>query len=512
MDWTGWRRDGVARLAELGLAQGQAQAQAIGEAIGQADEQEGYGVRVIGLPAMSRVENQMKIVVEVEGGGSLLKLPRECVAKDRHLMETRPATADAQVLYMECYVLGVVAGGYKDVQVCDMCLNREYRRSLRRKSGVSDNAAWRAHPARKAVIFNEREFVEPRSGANRGTGSTKFELTTRIVCYCAHQAAELGFKLLFVVKDHRDAVVGAALAGPIMILDSKRINSLKQGTQFQLNPAHSVMTSGTANSGGNSGGCSGGNSGYSGADSAIAAGSDVSGSEYVVQKAKKMKSTSSHPRSMSHSIPHTMTHSHAMSHSMSHSMSQSHSLSHTDASSILTSLIPSDAYDSPASSVSSALPHFPVRNEPKPLNSITNMLFDASYTPEIKKIIPSKGPVQGGTEVTILGRNFRQGLNVRFGENLALVMTYWNETTIVATSPITTKPGRVQVTLEDEGGILVPSRFPVEFTYFDDSDRQLIELALQVIGLRMNGKIENAKSIAWKIVGNNNSVTLPSEL
>lgn len=448
-----WRSDGCERLREVGGSLSLAGSQS-----GSPTGNPTVGNLVIdGLPAMSRVENQMKLSLTLSGVGDrdvVLKLPRECVAKDRHLVEPFSGLdrvykrgnplVSARVLYLECYVLGLSEMQvHKDVQVCEMCVNREYRRSLRRKSGVSDNAEWRAHPARKAVIFNEKQLVEPRGAT--GDDTLKFELTTRIVCYCAHQAAELGFQLLFVVKDYRDTVLGAALAGPIMILDSKRINSLKQG-QFRL----------TGNSN-----------------------TDVSSTEYHVKRQK------------------------------------SASMSHTDNSSILTSLIPSDPYDSPASSISSAAAVICSgarrRTEPKPLNSTSQMFFDTPGAPEIKKIIPPSGPVHGGTEVTILGRNFRQGLNVRFGENLALVMTYWNDTTIVATSPITTTPGKVNITLEDEFGVPVPSRIPVEFTYFDDSDRQLIELALQVIGLRMNGKIENAKSIAWKIVGDNNSVALQSE-
>jgi hypothetical protein len=46
----------------------------------------------------------------------------------------------------------------------------------------------------------------------------------------------------------------------------------------------------------------------------------------------------------------------------------------------------------------------------------------------------------------------------------------------------------------------------VLFTYFDESDRALMELALQVVGLKTMGKVEDARQIAMRIVqGSNNN-------
>ena len=54
------------------------------------------------------------------------------------------------------------------------------------------------------------------------------------------------------------------------------------------------------------------------------------------------------------------------------------------------------------------------------------------------------------------------------------------------------------------------------FTYLAESDRALMELALQVIGMKMTGVVEDARKIAMRIVqGNssgNNSILNPNEV
>ena len=98
---------------------------------------------------------------------------------------------------------------------------------------------------------------------------------------------------------------------------------------------------------------------------------------------------------------------------------------------------------------------------------------------------------------SILGFNFRPGLLIKFGANQALATHCWSETTIVTYLPPAAQPGQVLVTFEnqDNDNVGGPQQQQV-FTYTDDTDRQLIELALQIVGLKMNGKLEDAKNIA----------------
>lgn len=129
--------------------------------------------------------------------------------------------------------------------------------------------------------------------------------------------------------------------------------------------------------------------------------------------------------------------------------------------------------------------------------------------PTIQRVIPSKGPINGGIEVTLLGANFKQGLVVKFGNNVALSSQCWSESTILTYLPPATVAGQVFVTIteneidldNDENAIqlILPQQRSI-FTYVDETDRQLIELALQIVGLKMNGKLEDAKNIAKRIV------------
>ncbi|EDO14608.1 hypothetical protein Kpol_303p7 [Vanderwaltozyma polyspora DSM 70294] len=141
--------------------------------------------------------------------------------------------------------------------------------------------------------------------------------------------------------------------------------------------------------------------------------------------------------------------------------------------------------------------------------------------PFVQKAIPSQGPISGGIEITLLGANFKNGLIVKFGDNIALSTQCWSESTMVTFLPPSISSGQVLITVEDNSSPstqinhlsnnIHPSKKAI-FTYVDDTDRQLIELALQIVGLKMNGKLEDARNIAKRIVGNddmspgNNSV------
>ena len=45
------------------------------------------------------------------------------------------------------------------------------------------------------------------------------------------------------------------------------------------------------------------------------------------------------------------------------------------------------------------------------------------------------------------------------------------------------------------------------FTYRDDSEKALLELALQIVGMKINGKLEDARQIAFRILGETNGVS-----
>lgn len=126
----------------------------------------------------------------------------------------------------------------------------------------------------------------------------------------------------------------------------------------------------------------------------------------------------------------------------------------------------------------------------------------------IHKIIPAEGPKSGGIEVTILGSNFHRGLEVMFGDVKATTTTYWGETSLVCLLPPSAHSGTVLVSFTQPssavGSQFTSKQQPI-FKYLEDDESQLMRTALTVLGLKMNGKVENISDIARRIIGDMNS-------
>ncbi|KAI8070376.1 hypothetical protein BC940DRAFT_253898 [Gongronella butleri] len=122
-----------------------------------------------------------------------------------------------------------------------------------------------------------------------------------------------------------------------------------------------------------------------------------------------------------------------------------------------------------------------------------------SSSPKLHRLIPSEGPVYGGSEVTVLGSNFYEGLTCLFGENPAVPTHCWSANTLLCILPPAPQAGPVVVSFK-EHPLMLEGQDVVLFTYFDESDRALMELALQVVGLKTMGKVEDARQIAMRIV------------
>ncbi|KAJ3161435.1 SPT3 Dosage dependent suppressor of Ty-induced promoter mutations-like protein [Geranomyces michiganensis] len=128
--------------------------------------------------------------------------------------------------------------------------------------------------------------------------------------------------------------------------------------------------------------------------------------------------------------------------------------------------------------------------------------------PVVHRVIPAEGPLHGGLEITVLGSGFREGMVVLFGGVPATRTNCWGETTMVCVLPPSPAAGPVPVLVVHDQMIpggnadvpLLDSEGAASFTYKDDADRALMELALQVLGLRMTGKLEDARHIAMRIV------------
>ncbi|KAI8342023.1 hypothetical protein BC941DRAFT_485939 [Chlamydoabsidia padenii] len=130
--------------------------------------------------------------------------------------------------------------------------------------------------------------------------------------------------------------------------------------------------------------------------------------------------------------------------------------------------------------------------------SVWRRMDHQQNTPQLERLVPAQGPTYGGVEVTVLGSGFYRGLTCLFGEHAASTV-YWNPNTLVCVLPPAVAPGPVVVSFK-EHHIVLEGQDVALFTYYDASDQALLELALQVVGMKMTGKIECPKHVAMLIV------------
>ncbi|ODV97565.1 hypothetical protein PACTADRAFT_31012 [Pachysolen tannophilus NRRL Y-2460] len=363
----------------------------------------------------------------------------------------------------------------------------------------------------------------------------KIDIMSRIICYCRHHHETKGFRLFFVLKDHQDKILGKTFSKPIMIMDKKKSTAEKANTSSTNNVRE--------------------NSEYSMANSPQSTSSTISAvkkvkKEHPLSPASLEESSSEHQTSSSESFnrpskrkrPSSPTDSvpgSNNSNNINTNISGSHSIPPTSYNYFESVTQQRCIKRDPISPMSSSSDH---QRSPRGFNtslavigsseretSVTSITSTSgsnnnlshkqqlpivpqqpvSSLPSIQRIIPAQGPIRGGVEVTLLGSNFRPGLVVKFGSNRALATHCWSDSTIVTYLPPASQAGQVLVNFDNitneelaNNTVSAPQQI---FTYNDDTDRQLIELALQIVGLKMNGKLEDAKNIAKRIIGNSES-------
>ncbi|SPO23914.1 related to SPT23 - suppressor of TY retrotransposon [Ustilago trichophora] len=133
-----------------------------------------------------------------------------------------------------------------------------------------------------------------------------------------------------------------------------------------------------------------------------------------------------------------------------------------------------------------------------------NHSVEQAPVPRISKLIPGEGPTSGGIEVTVLGENFTEGITCVFGDVPASNTKVWASNTLVCLLPPSSSPGPVVVSVKGATQVAQPPPVngPLQlFTYIDTTDRALMELALQVVGLQMTGQMRSAREVAMRVVG-----------
>lgn len=468
-----------------------------------------YAMTVSDVPTRSRVETQIKVVLHIypPPPQKFIHLPADTISKPK-LQLRDPFVPTPNTLDLDAVVL--CDGNQKEfANMCPGCINRERKRASRKKIRLPvEEAHWNDKRDKRVIVFNCKEVMDfgPIVEINvdgQKVQARQLSLPMRLACYCRHHNEKIGFKTFFTIRDHTGAVVARANTGPVMITDDHKAGPVMP-SQAQMNshlnrplaPSEVVLTSPRTS-------ISGDNSSFSESDgfnprkrkmpydgssfSPTTTGptnSPASGTpaEYVDGTYGVLSPPGSSESSTAAASPKSEFGSNAVnSHGSRSSSSSSRKMLSEFENGVLT----------PPQQVTDSW-----------ISRFTN--FEGPV-PVIKKVIPGSGSIRGGIEVTLLGTGFVNGLVAKFGDNKSIATHCWNGTTIVAHLPPAQIAGIVDVSFE---GWAMSDSPP--FRYYDDTDKQLIELALQVVGLKMNGRLEDAREIARRIIGDGG--TMPDSL
>jgi hypothetical protein len=289
------------------------------------------------------------------------------------------------------------------------------------------------------------------------TGSTILPL--RITCYCRHHREKVGFRVTFTLHDEGGRVVGAGTTPPIMITDDHKTAT---GTRKKVSEAGVTGREGSASG-------------------------RVRAKPYEHGRPDSRKtSTTGSPASMVPSLPMTRSVSPV---TLDPSMWLPHpggiipadwNVLPVPASSVPPSLGTATPVDLQITPTASGAHNAISLASPIPLSSSltffsppTASSLISAAAPVIHRLVPSKGPTSGGTEVTVLGSNFPPSVDIKcvFGDVVATSTQRWSDNTLVCIVPPRLTPGVVPVWIE--GTPMQAGLTPPHFTYEDESDRAL---------------------------------------
>ncbi|EHY61323.1 SPT3 Dosage dependent suppressor of Ty-induced promoter mutations-like protein [Exophiala dermatitidis] len=137
--------------------------------------------------------------------------------------------------------------------------------------------------------------------------------------------------------------------------------------------------------------------------------------------------------------------------------------------------------------------------------------------PLIHKLVPAEGSVTGGTEVTLLGNGFYQGLEVMFGDTEATTTTFWGEKCLNCIAPPALQPGVVPVVFKHDHPqySTMPQQSqarPSLFTYIDDRELEMFRLALRTLGKQMQHPTDDPYSAAQQLLQAQSHSAWPSHV
>ncbi|KAF8070677.1 hypothetical protein FPV67DRAFT_1488321 [Lyophyllum atratum] len=506
----------------------------------------------------SRVETQVRVTVDLAdassssdpykydrvGSWKWLKLPQGTATKKRTRKQGKIDPEPQDILHLSATVT-CASPPHNRVLSCSSCQAREAKR-------VAKKLAARVRPARSDTDSGD----DPSS--NRSSKSKQIEDTTsiiqfncaevldfstgsvvlplRITCYCRHHREKVGFNVHFTMMDHQGRIVGAGSSRPIMITDDHKtapsstarqtdfpncfmnidsdwsqipgaVNEVPPDARAPSKRKHDSIarrpkpydSSGKPNRGSREG-------------------SVASAPSPSTTLSSLPMTRSPTPSSV---LQHMLTSDPIPMQPMPQLQYSSHGSESSSPDTLATPLDRSPDINLPDPQRQHEMMHAP---SPLSLHTVPSvvmsthphpmpfMFFDNHQThqsmtmqlPIIHRLIPNMGPTHGGIEVTVLGANFHPSLqlNCIFGDVTASSTQRWSDNTLVCVLPPRATAGVVAVWFEGFPKMVDQTNAPPSlFTYADESDRALMELALQVVGLKMTGKIEDAKNVAMRIVG-----------
>ncbi|KAG5638454.1 hypothetical protein H0H81_012519 [Sphagnurus paluster] len=515
----------------------------------------------------SRVETQVRVTVDLAdassssdpykydrvGSWKWLKLPQGTATKKRTRKQGKIDPEPQDILHLSATVT-CASPPHNRVLSCSSCQAREAKRVAKklaarvrpaRSDTDSGDDPWSNRPAKSKQVEDTTSIIQFNCAEVLDFSTGSVVLPLRITCYCRHHREKVGFNVHFTMMDYQGRIVGTGSSRPIMITDDHKTAPSSNATR------QAEFTNGFMNV----------ESDWPQVPSSV---KEVSPDARAPSKRKhdtggkrpKPYDSSSKPNRVSRegsvasmpspsstfsalptrsSTPSTVLQQILESESAAAQPPPQlqYSSNGSETSSPDTLVTPLD--QSPDTSLPDALHQFEMAHAPSPLSLHTTvppvvmpthphpmpfMFFDPSQTqqsmtmqlPIIHRLIPNMGPTHGGIEVTILGANFHPSLqlNCIFGDVPASSTQRWSDNTLVCVLPPRAAAGVVAVWFDGFPKMLDPTTTtpPSLFTYADESDRALMELALQVVGLKMTGKIEDAKNVAMRIVGGDNSDSL----
>ncbi|KAI6040307.1 hypothetical protein EDC04DRAFT_2567444 [Pisolithus marmoratus] len=487
------------------------------------------------------------------GSWKWLKLPPGTSTKRRTRREGKIDPSPMDILHLTTSVT-CASSPYNQVLSCGSCRNREAKRVARklaarvRPTRSDSEGAGNGSDRLKGVKEDTTSIIQFNCPEVLDFSGGSAVLPVRITCYCRHHREKVGFNIHFTMRDHSGQLVGTGVSPPIMITDDHK-STIKSGSRACAVEGETQWFNAASN----------GTSADIGTPSKRNLGKTKN---QITKRAKpydsasrsnslrfsreaSIVSLSSSANSLSPTVPHTRSPT-PLPPSQPLSPGRNQGTPVTEVSSLtfdgeslagnfgitddhitppILHEIPTDVFpqsngvpngqvissvDTVSSPITPAPPpthFFPPLVPPQPMSFLffdpTSPQTLASFpVPKIHRLIPSSGPTHGGIEVTVLGENFHPAVQLGcvFGDTLASSTQRWSDNTLLCVLPPRASPGVVAVWFEgiDKTREVSP---PPLFTYTDESDRTLMELALQVVGLKMTGKIEDAKNVALRIVG-----------